>query len=256
MNDEDTLMSSPESEAKTLWQREKKKREALWELQGMRPGDPAAGVLLDVLDAIEEEEQVDPIGPAFTLSSEEIRDLVPVTELRNFRIIMDDDIPQPWLERFAQASTCSTRLPEGSYSHDWNKFLELWQSEIRLLTRHRQTRDLWQREARRWELLQRLRELNVGAPAAEPLLEALEHLESLDDPRIKTLETVQTEVLEKDMELIPDRRLALPWNLRFAHYLGRSSSANAWWSSKQWLEFLDAWKQALEHVERHRLAVQ
>jgi hypothetical protein len=255
MNDEDTLMSSPKDESKTLWQREKNKREALWTLQGMRPGDPAAGVLLNALDIIEAEEQVDPIGPAFTLSNEEIRDLVPVTELRGFRIIRDDDIPQPWRERFTQASTGSTRLPEGSYSHDWNKFLETWQSEMRLLTRHRQTRDLWLREARRWELLQQLRELNIGAPAAGPLLEALEQLESLDDPRIKTLDMVQVEVLNKDMELIPDRRLPLPWNLRFAHFLGRSSSNNVWWSSKQWLEFLSAWKQAREHVERHRLAV-
>ncbi|WP_146615240.1 hypothetical protein [Pseudomonas fluorescens] len=259
MNDEDRLMRSPKNEKKTLWQREKNKREALWQLQGLRPGDPAAGVLLNVLDVIEAEELVDPIGPAFTLSSEEIRNLVPVIELRDFRIIRDEDIPQPWLERFTQASTGSTRLPEGSYSHDWLNFLNIWQNEMRLLARHRQTRDLWQREARRWELLQQLRELNVGDPTAGPLLEALEHLESLDDPRIKTLdmvsEIVRGDVLKKDIVLIPDRRLPLPWNLRFAHFLGHSSSNKVWWSSKQWLEFLDAWKQALEHVERHRLAV-
>lgn len=249
-------MSSLQNEAKTLWQRERSRREALWNLQGLRPGDPAAAALLNALDVIEQEELSNPIGPAHALNSNEVQARVPLTKFENFTIVRDEDIPEPWLERFTQASTGSTRLREGSYSRDWSNFLELWQSEMRLLTRHRQTRDLWQREAQRWELLQRLRELDIGAPTAGPLLAALKHLESQDDPRFKTLDNVQAEVLEKGMELIPDRRLPLPWNLRFAHFLGRSSSSNEWWSREQWLEFLSAWKQAVEHVEQHRLTVQ
>lgn len=44
---------------------------------------------------------------------------------------------QPWRERFLCACVESTRVSEGSYAPDWDKFFNEWRNEMRLLERHR-----------------------------------------------------------------------------------------------------------------------
>nr|WP_312159421.1 hypothetical protein [Pseudomonas juntendi] len=132
---------TPEQE-KRLWQREKQRREALWRLQRLQPGDPEAAEWVLMLNEVEFLERSEPIGDGYQLTVGQLRDLVPIVEVRgvdlyDFNIVRDEDIPQPWLERFGQASAGSTRLPEGSYSRDWLRFLSLWEQEMALLQQHR-----------------------------------------------------------------------------------------------------------------------
>lgn len=131
-----------EEQEKRLWQREKTRRRALWQLQGLRPGDPAAAEWLVMLSEVEFLERSEPIGEGCALTIEQLRKRVPVIEVRgvdlyDFSIVRDEDIPQPWLERFGQASVGSTRLKEGSYSRDWLRFLDLWVREMNHLQQHR-----------------------------------------------------------------------------------------------------------------------
>ncbi|MCE0782886.1 hypothetical protein [Pseudomonas sp. NMI542_15] len=126
-----------EEQEKRLWQREKQRRRALWQLQGLRPGDPAAAEWLVMLSEVEFLERSEPIGDGYQLTIGQLRSMVPVVDLRGFRIVRDDDIPEPWLERFGQASTGSTRLPEGSYGRDWLRFLSMWEQEMAHLQQHR-----------------------------------------------------------------------------------------------------------------------
>lgn len=127
---------TPEQETR-LWQREKARRQALWQLQGLRPGDPAAAEWLVMINEVEFLERLEPIGDGCELTIEQLRALVPIVDLREFRIVRDADIPEPWRERFGQASTGSTRLPEGSYGRDWLRFLSLWEREMAHLQQHR-----------------------------------------------------------------------------------------------------------------------
>jgi hypothetical protein len=52
-------------------------------------------------------------------------------------IIWERDIPQPWRERFLQASIGSTRVSDGPYVADWDNFLTEWEREMRHLQTHR-----------------------------------------------------------------------------------------------------------------------
>lgn len=52
-------------------------------------------------------------------------------------IVRDQDIPQPWRERFLCASRGSTRLVEGTYYQDWEKFVSEWKREMAHLELHR-----------------------------------------------------------------------------------------------------------------------
>lgn len=55
-------------------------------------------------------------------------------------IVRKASIPQPRHERFLQASTGSTRLFDGPYAYDWEKFLTQWQAEMRRLDAHQTAR--------------------------------------------------------------------------------------------------------------------
>jgi len=55
-------------------------------------------------------------------------------------IVREASIPQPWRERFLQASVGSTRLVDGLYAHDWEKFLSEWQAEMKRVDVHRAAR--------------------------------------------------------------------------------------------------------------------
>lgn len=125
-----------------LESREKARRKALWQLQALEPGDPAATEWLVMIDEVEFLERSEPIGSGSALTIEQLRKQVPVVEVRgvglyDFHVVLDEDIPEPWRERFAQASIGSTRLKEGSYSGDWLRFLDLWLREMNHLQQHR-----------------------------------------------------------------------------------------------------------------------
>ncbi|WP_124319609.1 hypothetical protein [Pseudomonas chlororaphis] len=117
------------------------RRKALWTLASIRPGDPRAISALDILDDIEQRERLDAASMEQPLSVEEVLLFVP-TEPHPIgcRIVRESSIPQPWRERFLRASLGSTRVPEGPYAHDWDKFLAEWQNEMRLLEKHRVAR--------------------------------------------------------------------------------------------------------------------
>lgn len=125
-----------------LRHRELARRRALWALTSILPGDAKALDVLDVLDDIELHERHDTSMPAQTLSVEQLRDSIP-TEPHPIgcRIVREENIPQPWRERFLRASAGSTRVPEGAYAHDWDRFLDEWQDEMRLLAKHRAARE-------------------------------------------------------------------------------------------------------------------
>lgn len=118
--------------------RETARRKALWMLASLLPGDPQALDVLDVLDDIELSEAHDISCLATILGVEQLRDAIP-TEPHPIgcRIVCEANIPQPWRERFLRASLGSTRVPEGAYAHDWEKFLDEWEREMQHLQKHR-----------------------------------------------------------------------------------------------------------------------
>ena len=49
-------------ELKTLWQRERARRMALWALEDLRPGDERAKLHLGILEALDQQDIEQPIG--------------------------------------------------------------------------------------------------------------------------------------------------------------------------------------------------
>lgn len=125
-----------------LWQRERRRRYALCDLERLQPGSDRAIQYLAILDEIERQDRDDPIGDAVAMPVEELRERVPETEIvgvsgSHFVVVLDEHIPEPWKTRFEEASTGSTRLPQGSYARDWRRFLRLWSAEMQHLAEHR-----------------------------------------------------------------------------------------------------------------------
>lgn len=242
----------PQNERRVLRQRETARREALWQLTGIRPGDPAAAGILLVLDKVDGDDRSNPIGSGHALSVEAVLDLVPLTQVRRMTVVRDEDIPQPWSERFLQASMLSTRLAEGSYSHDWESFLSLWIKEMDFLAHHRARRELWNVEGRRWCLLERLLALEPQDPGAIPIMAELHDLQGLDDCQIPSLAVVAKAIQQRLSDghlMIWDSWLPLPWNLRLAHYLGTTVTTRRAWRVEDWDGFLTAWDTATERLE-------
>jgi hypothetical protein len=132
-------------DADRLWQRERKRRYALWDLEKLQPGADRAIQYLAILDEIEREDRDDPIGDAVAMSVDELRECVPETEIKevsgsHFVVVLDEHIPEPWKTRFEEASTGSTRLRQGCYARDWRRFLRLWTVEMQQLAAHREMR--------------------------------------------------------------------------------------------------------------------
>ncbi|MGV8865073.1 MAG: hypothetical protein ACOH2T_28475 [Pseudomonas sp.] len=118
--------------------RETARRKALWTLVQLQPGDKRALDVLDVLNEVEQQERSDASFFAQAHGAEDVLSLVPTEHHSSgYRIVRDASIPQPWRERFLQASVGSTRVAEGAYEHDWQKFLKAWLSEMRHLESHR-----------------------------------------------------------------------------------------------------------------------
>ncbi|MNO29476.1 hypothetical protein D3C76_193890 [compost metagenome] len=117
--------------------REAIRRKTLWKLASLKPGHPEAVPLVAILNSISLEEHGDPdFDPVLTL--EEVRISVHIRRHPSGKeIVCDPEIPQPWRERFLQASIGSTRLVEGLYAEDWRKFLDEWVVEMQHLDAHR-----------------------------------------------------------------------------------------------------------------------
>lgn len=124
-----------------LRSRESVRRKALWTLSHLVPGDPQAAGILNVLDDIEDQKRVDLHHSHPHLDVDAVRKAVLIERHSSGINIVDEaSIPQPWRERFLQASIGSTRLTVGPYAHDWEKFLAQWQAEMRHLDAHRSAR--------------------------------------------------------------------------------------------------------------------
>jgi len=121
-----------------LRQLEGARRRTLWALACLRPGDPTASDLLAILADLDYQERNDtPCGDRL-LELTEVRNSVSVMRHNSgIDIILEQTIPQPWRERFNQASIGSTRLLDGPYASDWDKFLVEWEREMQHLQDHR-----------------------------------------------------------------------------------------------------------------------
>lgn len=117
------------------------RRRTLWELASLSPGDPKAIKLLVILDDLDHQERNSASFTNKQLDLSELRDAVPIKRHHSgIDIVLERDIPEPWRERLLQASVGSTRLPDGPYARDWEKFLGEWESEMRHLALHRAAR--------------------------------------------------------------------------------------------------------------------
>ena len=121
-----------------LRERERARRRVLWALATFHPGDPSASDLLAILDDLDDQERNDTPWSDKPLELIDFRNSVSVRRHNSgIDIILERDIPQPWRERFLQASIGSTRVPDGPYAADWDKFLTEWQREMQHLQNHR-----------------------------------------------------------------------------------------------------------------------
>lgn len=121
-----------------LRERERTRRRVLWALASFHPGDPNASELLTILDSLDVQERNDTLCSDQPLELIEVRNSVSVVRhISGIDIILERDLPQPWRERFLQASIGSTRIPDGPYATDWDKFLTEWEREMQHLENHR-----------------------------------------------------------------------------------------------------------------------
>lgn len=128
---------------KTLCLRENQRRRQLWTLERLRPGSEEAKPLLAELSNIDHQDLENPIGDAYSMSVDELRERVPESEFlgsdgHTFVIVLDRYIPQPWHSRFEAASALSSRLPQGSYASDWRRFLRCWVRDMQHVAVHRE----------------------------------------------------------------------------------------------------------------------
>ena len=123
-----------------LHQHEARRRHALRTIAHLEPGDPRAPAVLRVLDYLDDQDQSFLFGEQY-LSPDQVLGIVPSERhpIGTF-IVRDEAIPQPWRERFKCASRGSTRVEEGAYLCDWEKFIHEWKKEIAHLERHRELR--------------------------------------------------------------------------------------------------------------------
>lgn len=111
------------------------RRRALWVLADLQPGDARSEKVLAELDEVEQALQ--DIVTGDQLSAQELLDVV-ITKLHNsVQLVAEDSIPEPWLQRFRVASVGSTRLAEGPYLRDFEKFVTVWHQELEHLKAHR-----------------------------------------------------------------------------------------------------------------------
>lgn len=124
-----------------LREREKLRRKALWALSDLLPGDPKATPVVSMLDEIARQDEADR-SLRDVAKLEDLRDLV-VIEPRSsgLQIVREGSIPEPWRERFLQASIGSTRVEAGPLLNDFEKFINLWTQENQRLEAYRSAID-------------------------------------------------------------------------------------------------------------------
>lgn len=111
------------------------RRRALWALADLQPGDARAEKVLAELNEVEQGLQDMVAGDQ--LSAQELLDVV-ITKLHNgVQLVVEDSIPEPWLQRFRAASVGSTRLAAGPFLRDFEKFVAVWHQELEHLKAHR-----------------------------------------------------------------------------------------------------------------------
>ncbi|POF88367.1 hypothetical protein BGP80_10495 [Pseudomonas putida] len=120
--------------------RESHRRRALWTLADLEPGDPKAPYVLNVLDELDQQEQAWIGSGRIATLDEVIKQVASEPNPPGICIVRDDAIPEPWRERFLCASRGSTRLVEGAYYQDWEKFVREWKREMAHLELHRRAR--------------------------------------------------------------------------------------------------------------------
>lgn len=120
---------------------ERTRRRALWALASLHPGDSVALGVLAILDDLDNQERSSTASTHGPLELNEVRHSVPVKRHPSgIDVVLALDIPEPWKERFSQASIGATRLPEGPYLLDWKNFLVEWEREMQHLQDHRDAR--------------------------------------------------------------------------------------------------------------------
>ncbi|MEZ1510572.1 hypothetical protein QVM48_14665 [Pseudomonas soli] len=111
------------------------RRRALWALADLQPGDARAEAVLAELEKVDQALQG--VVGGDQLSAQEVIDVI-TTKLHNgVQLVVEDSIPEPWLQRYQAASVGSTRLAEGPYLRDFEKFVEVWHQELEHLNAHR-----------------------------------------------------------------------------------------------------------------------
>ncbi|KLJ14400.1 hypothetical protein CMV24_06355 [Pseudomonas plecoglossicida] len=111
------------------------RRRALWALANLQPGDARAEKVLAELDEVDQ--GLPDIESGDQLSAQKLVDLI-TTKLHNgVQLVVEESIPEPWLQRFQAASVGSTRLAEGPYLRDFEKFVAVWHQELEHLKAHR-----------------------------------------------------------------------------------------------------------------------
>jgi hypothetical protein len=121
----------------SLRDREKLRRKALGTLSLLHPGDPNAGPIIQVLENTARQDEADAsIQSAIAIS--ELRNVIEIQARTNgLKVVQELSIPEPWRERFFQASRGSTRHVNGPYLHDLQKFIALWKQKMEHLNAHR-----------------------------------------------------------------------------------------------------------------------
>ena len=118
------------SQPSDLWRddlkaREEARRKVLWSLGAHERKVEAEATLLTIWKL----ERNYPLGSAAGLSIEEVESLVPITMSGSTQLVRLADIQEPWATRFDEASYGSTRLLDGHFARDREKFLSLWPGE-------------------------------------------------------------------------------------------------------------------------------
>lgn len=112
-----------------LMRRERKRREALWQLSSPLKQEQAIQDLIE----IERLDMTLPLGEAAGWTVEQVGDHVPVgpraDDPKGLAIVAESSIPEPWRSRMAAASRGSTCVAEGYFAQDWQKFLRIWTDE-------------------------------------------------------------------------------------------------------------------------------
>lgn len=125
----------------SLREREKLRRKVLWSISHLRPGDPKATPIVSMLDEIARQDEADRLLRDVA-KLEDLRDLVAIEQRSSgLQIVREGSIPEPWRERFLQASIGSTRVEAGPFLNDFEKFINLWVQENQRLEAYRSAID-------------------------------------------------------------------------------------------------------------------